>query len=107
MLDNLALPESNDSGDWPVSETGVEACHLPVGTAVTAGGNARFWSQPDVVAGSLGQSLASGQSLRVVAGPVWGPIRLDTDDQGWWWQLTTEDGSATGWLWQERLNECN
>ncbi|MAT99787.1 MAG: hypothetical protein CL608_21820 [Anaerolineaceae bacterium] len=113
MLDNLAqagvvtLPESDDSSDWPVSETGVEACPLPVGTAVTVGANARFWSQPDVVAGSLGQSLPNGASLRVVDGPVWGPIRLDTDDQGWWWQLTTEDQSATGWLWQGRLDECN
>jgi hypothetical protein len=99
MLDNLvqagvvALPESDDSSDWPVSETGVEACPLPVGTAVTVGANARFWSQPDVVAGSLGQSLPNGASLRVVDGPIWGPIRLD--------------GSATGWLWQGRLNECN
>lgn len=113
MLVNLALadeevvPPSSGDADWPVSETGVEACHLHVGTAVTAGDNARFWSQPDVFAGSLGQSLASGQALRVVAGPIWGPIRLDSDDQGWWWQLATEDGSATGWLWQSRLNECN
>ncbi len=74
---------------------------------ITTGNNARFWSQPHVVTGSLGQSLANGQSLRVVDGPVWGPIRLDTDDRGWWWQLTTEDTSSTGWLWQERLNECN
>lgn len=113
MLVNLALasgvtiPQSSDNTDWPVSETGVGACHLVAGTAVTTGDNARFWSQPDVVTGFLGQSLANGQSLRVVDGPIWGPIRLDTDDQGWWWQLTTEDGSATGWLWQERLNECN
>jgi serine/threonine protein kinase/Tol biopolymer transport system component len=113
MLVNLALagevtmPVSNNSSDWPVSETGVEACHLLVGTAVTTGANARFWSQPDVLTGSVGQSLASGASLRVVDGPTWGPIRLDTSDHGWWWQLTTEDGSATGWLWQGRLNECS
>ena len=113
MLDNLVqagaitLPESDDNSDWPFSESGVEACHLLMGTAVTAGANARFWSQPDVFAGTREQSLANGASLRVVDGPVWGPIRLDSDNQGWWWQLTTEDGSATGWLWQERLNECN
>lgn len=88
----------------PVSETGVQACFGVMGTAVTAGENTRLWSQPDVSNAQLVRDVANGTSLRLVSGPVWGRVRLDTTDAGWWYEVET--GSVTGWVWQSRLVEC-
>jgi hypothetical protein len=68
----------------------------------TALDNARVWSAPDVASGSALYTLEPGQRVLVVAGPVRGPIRFDTDDQGDWYQVYV-DGQASGWVWSERL----
>ena len=91
---------------WPVSATGVEACHLDNGLPVTAGDNARLWPVPDVTAGTALGDLAAGTGLTVVGGPEWGPLRRDTDFPGWWWEVTTQSGDLRGWLWEARLVEC-
>jgi hypothetical protein len=88
----------------PVSETGVQACFGVMDTAVTAGDNTRLWSQPDVSNAQLIRDVANGTSLRLVNGPVWGRVRLDTNDAGWWYEVDT--GSVTGWVWQSRLVGC-
>ena len=91
---------------WPVSATGVEACHLDNGLPVTAGDNARLWPVPDVTAGTALGDLAAGTALTVVGGPEWGPLRRDTDFPGWWWEVATQSGDLRGWLWEARLVEC-
>jgi Tol biopolymer transport system component len=91
---------------WPVSPTGVEACHLADGLPVTAGDNARLWPVPDVTAGTALGDLAAGTALTVVGGPEWGPLRRDADFPGWWWEVTTRNGDLRGWLWEARLVEC-
>ncbi len=106
---SVPVPPPSSSGsatEWPVSETGVEACHLELGMLVTAGDNARLWSVPDVLAGSSLAAVPSGTSLTVLDGPVWGPVRLDIDASGWWWLVENLSGSESGWLWQARLREC-
>jgi hypothetical protein len=92
--------------DQPVSETGVVACALETGDVVRVTSNARLWSDPDVSSGDFLALLGSGQELIVIGSePVWGPIRQDTDDSGWWWQVQAED-KTEGWIWQDRLVEC-
>lgn len=91
---------------WPVSETGIEACHLSPGDLVTAGENARIWSQPNVISGSSIQSIAFGQKLEILSSPRWGIIRQDIDVSGWWWEVAIQADNASGWLWQERIVEC-
>jgi hypothetical protein len=100
-------PFINKQEDQLISETGVVACALDAGDAVTATANSRLWSDPDVLNGDFLPMLDTGEELLVVAAePVWGPIRRDIDDYGWWWQVETETGT-TGWIWQNRLEECN
>ena len=89
---------------WPISDTGVEACHLIVNDVVVTGDNARLWSQPDAVSGTSVASLASGQSATVLSGPVWGEVRRDIDFSGWWWEIET--GGLRGWIWEDRLQDC-
>jgi serine/threonine protein kinase len=97
-------PVSNNPASLPVSETGVAACFGVMDTAVTAGDNTRLWSQPDVSNAQLVQDVTNGTSLRLVSGPVWGRVRLDTEDAGWWYEV--ESNGTIGWVWQSRLTEC-
>ena len=65
--------------------------------------NARLWSQPDVRSGQILTTLEEGIAVSVLAGPVAGPIRLDTADRGNWLQVRVPDTSESGWVWAERL----
>jgi hypothetical protein len=89
-----------------MSETGVLSCLIDAGDMVTAAGDARLWSEPDVTSGEFLSSLENGQQVRVIADvPVWGPIRQDIAASGWWWQAEAEGGTQV-WIWQDRLVEC-
>lgn len=101
--DSASPPSAQET--WPISDTGVEACHLSYDDLVTAAENARLWSQPDVTFARVVTSPAVGQQLTLSASPRWGRIRADIDASGWWWQVTTPDGQR-GWIWQERIQEC-
>jgi Tol biopolymer transport system component len=100
----VIMSGSSKPTSLPVSETGVVACFGVMDTAVTAGENTRLWSQPNVENAQLVREVATGTSLRLVNGPVWGRVRLDTDDAGWWYEV--EISGTTGWVWQSRLTEC-
>src|SRR5690606_7513026 len=50
----------------------------PGGPTAVALANARVWSQPDVHAGAWIASLVEGSAVRILVGPVVGPIRYDT-----------------------------
>ena len=98
--------ETEPNEIWPVSETGVEACHLSTGDLVSAGENARLWSQPDVLTGSRTDAPFPEQQLEILGPPQWGRIRQDINAFGWWWEVSIESGDTHGWLWQERITEC-
>ncbi|MCB8966826.1 MAG: serine/threonine-protein kinase [Ardenticatenaceae bacterium] len=101
------LTERGSYPSWVAPQSLVTtACAWTVGTAVTAGPEARLWSQPNVQTGQIVASLAEGAELTINDGPVTGPIRLDTDDQGQWWLVTAVAGGDIGWIWQERLQDC-
>ena len=89
---------------WPVSETGVEACHIAAGMSVRAGKDARLWSKPDVGTGSILKTLTSNTLIKVISGPIWGKARANPDYFGWWWQVEAE--GISGWLYQIRIIEC-
>jgi serine/threonine protein kinase len=96
----------SQQASWPVSNTGVEACHLSPGDSVTAGENTRFWSEPNVLTGSGILAVDPGTTLIIeTADPIWGPVRRDIDASGWWWEVKDSQGSS-GWVWQGRLVEC-
>lgn len=102
----LDLPTSPPNQEtWPISDTGVEACHLSSGDIITAAENARLWSQPDATSAIVILSPTVGQKLTLSVGPIWGRIRADINASGWWWQVTTSDDEQ-GWLWQDRIAEC-
>jgi hypothetical protein len=65
------------------------------------------WSQPDVVNGSLIDTLPAETSAYVISGPAWGRIQ-ETGVSGWWWEFSSEsNGASTGWVWEGRIEECN
>ena len=54
---------------WPISDTGVEACHLIVNDVVVTGDNARLWAPPDAVSGVVVHALtASRPKTRYLVG---------------------------------------
>lgn len=63
--------------------------------------NARLWSQPNVRIGTVIADVAPETGLYVISGPVQGPIRVDTDDLGQWFYVST--GEQSGWLWEARF----
>ncbi|MCA9952652.1 MAG: protein kinase [Anaerolineales bacterium] len=93
---------------WPISPTGVEACHLTLGGQTAARENARLWSQPNVRTGNALFDVDPGAVVEIVEGPIWGPIRRDIDFPGWWWLVKTIGSSNTqeGWVWESRLEGC-
>jgi len=98
-------PESLQTS-WPVSSTGIAACHLALGDSTIAGENTRLWSEPNVLTGSGLLAIDPGTNLVVEsADPVWGPVRKDIDASGWWWEVQEPQGSS-GWVWRGRLVEC-
>jgi dipeptidyl aminopeptidase/acylaminoacyl peptidase len=91
---------------WPVSPAGTEACHLTAGDNVTVGDNARLWSVPNVFEGTAKSAIEPEVQIVVHADePVWGPIRRDSDIDGWWWRVSVPGGEL-GWIWQGRIIEC-
>ena len=73
----------------------------PAGTLVTVLDNAGVWDRPDVNTGSLITTLAPGSTATIVSGPVTGTIELDSELEGWWYQV--EQGTVSGWVWAARL----
>lgn len=73
----------------------------PVTGSAIAGANTRLWTQPSVRTGSVLAAVSQGAVVRVLAGPVRGPIRYDTDDQDDWYQVAW--GDTIGWVWVERI----
>lgn len=71
------------------------------GLPVTVLAHARLWSQPDAKNGDVLATFAAGSQAEILDGPVRGPIRLDTDDQGDWYQV--RQGVIIGWMWVERF----
>lgn len=65
--------------------------------------NARLWSAPNVRMGVIVAYLDTGVSLHVLAGPVSGPIRYDTDAQGDWYYVLPANGPFAGWIWAGRM----
>lgn len=65
--------------------------------------NARLWSEPDVTLGTVTSDLAVGTVVTIQGQPQLGRIRTDTDDMGYWYLVTVEGTSTTGWIWSERL----
>jgi len=104
IFTEISLPVA--SVDSPVSETGIVACAFMLGTTVTAGENARLWTQPNVSDGYFQQNADFGADLRILSDPVWGRVRQDVDIDGWWWQVELISNGDTGWIWQPRLQEC-
>jgi hypothetical protein len=95
-------------GGWVPSSAGSlsGACGtLPPDAGLTARAlaNARAWTVPNVKTGQIAATLADGSSVVIVAGPVHGPIRLDTDDEGAWYQVY-QAGQVVGWVWEARLD---
>jgi hypothetical protein len=48
-------------------------------------------------------AIPAGTPLQIIAGPVSGPIRYDTDSTGDWYQVSL-NGTVLGWVWAERLS---
>jgi hypothetical protein len=95
-------------GGWVPSSAGSlsGACDtLPPDASLTARAlaDARAWTVPNVKTGQIAATLAEGSSVVIVAGPVLGPIRLDTNDEGAWYQVY-QTGQVVGWVWEARLD---
>jgi hypothetical protein len=89
-----------------ISATGMPACDLQIGVVAHAAANARLWPEPDVVNTKVEYEISSGTQLVIQASPEWARVRRDVDLSGWWWRVSSIAGSETGWIWQNRLVEC-
>jgi hypothetical protein len=65
--------------------------------------NARLWTVPDARKGSVVAFLDAGTQVTILAGPVRGPIRYDTPDEGDWYLVQPSQSTITGWIWADRL----
>jgi WD40 repeat protein len=82
-------------------------CTLRIGQEVRADENARLWSHPDASRGEILSELIPGQSLYVLSGPVYGPVLRNRSLSDWFWEVSlTPDGESAGWIWQDRVEEC-
>ncbi len=94
-------------GGWIAAGDGAlsPACALLIDpselTALT-GANTRVWSAPSVRTGEPRYTLPEGVTVAVIAGPVRGPIRFDSDLQDDWYQVA-QGGETLGWVWAGRL----
>ena len=95
-------------GGWVLSSAGSlsGACDtIPPVSGLTAWAlaDARVWSAPDVKTGEVAGTLVENSLVVIVAGPVRGPIRFDTNDEGDWYQVA-QSGQVIGWVWDARLD---
>jgi len=86
---------------WSERVTFTSESPVPDDTALALP-NARAWSQPNVKTGQMLVAIPAGISLQIIAGPVSGPIRYDTDATGDWYQVSL-NGTVLGWVWVDRL----
>ena len=94
----------------PAPETltpGPLTCQLNMNQNIHVLKGTNIWSQPDVVNGSLIDTLPAETSVYVISAPAWGRIQ-ETGISGWWWEFSNEsNGVSTGWVWEGRIAECN
>lgn len=64
---------------------------------VTTLDGAALWSEPDVRFGDELRPLDSGMTLRVIGGPIPGPVNLETMEQADWYEVRI-DRETTGWV---------
>lgn len=91
---------------WPISDTGVEACHLLIGEKVLARKGADLWTKPDATNGVELSTLELGTQLEVKSGPVWGSIRKDIKYYGWWYEVRVVADNRHAWVWEARMEGC-
>jgi hypothetical protein len=71
----------------------------------TAHENARVWSEPSVQTGTVVTLLEPGSQVILIGEPVQGPVRIDSDDMGDWYQVRLpEETEPIGWVWADRLD---
>lgn len=97
--------ESAAATSSPPVKTPTPICALAKGQTAAVTDKARLWSGPDVNANKPLLILPEGTAVTIISGPLSGHINYDTDDVGWWWEVAAETGEQ-GWLWQNRLMEC-
>lgn len=96
---------------WDVSDLKLvpspSGCTLRIGQQILAEENARLWSRPDASKGSIAIELIPGQSIYILSGPVYGPVLRNRSLSGWFWEVSlTSGGESSGWIWQDRVEEC-
>jgi hypothetical protein len=114
VLGSIRL-DTEDLGKWFYVSDGTQAGWLwearvefeevdgdDVDTTVKALEDTRLWSLPNVQQGSLIAFVNPGSTVRILEGPVNGPIRFDTTDIGGWYFV--EVGTTRGWVWEDRLD---
>jgi hypothetical protein len=89
-----------------ISNTGAIACPLKVGQQVVAREGTNLWTAPDVITGSNQEPLPLRSTLNIISTPSWGRIRQESEQQGWWFQVQSPDGSRSGYVWEARLENC-
>jgi hypothetical protein len=102
---------TNESGDWYKVEGAntsgwVWSARLAFETATLSAitkEEARVWSLPNVKQGQLTVTLPPNATVQILAGPVSGPVRLDTDEVGNWYKVRYTATNVTGWIWDRRL----
>ena len=94
---------------WPVSDSGVEACRLPVvglyGESYTVTMAERY-----VVRDSRGEEvgvLQPGQPVDVIGGTWWQEIEGQPGAYGWHWQIVEPESGELPIVWQELFAECS
>ncbi len=63
--------------------------------------NARLWSQPDVVSGSVLVDIPINTSMDIIGGPTVGMIQYN-GLTGVWYQVEVD--SQIGWVWERRID---
>jgi hypothetical protein len=62
--------------------------------------DARLWPVPNVRSVKTYKTLKAEEPLTIIAGPLYGPIRTDSAQQGDWYQVQVgKDSLEYGWIW--------
>ena len=91
---------------WPVSETGVEACHLSIGQLTYSRKNAELWAEPDPVNGDRLAKLNQKTRIQIREGPRWAPVSAKGEDSGWWFGIEILSDARQGWVLESSIEGC-